>query len=153
MRPILRRFENNGKKALVVSGSAKKEVLRDLKEIFASAREHGESEEQVIGRLGSPEEFADNINEQMGVSRTERLRLRRRRQITVVSIFAVLALAAGLLSRFSSVPNDAIGYSDSMTSIKIESARLDVPMLLVVIGIAAMAVAVIMTIRYRRGAK
>lgn len=141
------------KKALVVSGRAKKEVLRDLKEIFASAREHGESEEQVIGRLGSPEEFADNINEQMGVSRTERLRLRRRRQITVVSIFAVLALAAGLLSRFSSVPNDAIGYSDSMTSIKIESARLDVPMLLVVIGIAAMAVAVIMTIRYRRGAK
>ena len=141
------------KKALVVSGRAKKEVLRDLKEIFASARERGESEEQVIGRLGSPEEFADNINEQMGVSRTERLRLRRRRQITVVSIFAVLALAAGLLSRFSSVPNDAIGYSDSMTSIKIESARLDVPMLLVVIGIAAMAVAVIMTIRYRRGAK
>ena len=141
------------KKALVVSGRAKKEVLRDLKEIFASAREHGESEEQVIGRLGSPEEFADNINEQMGVSRTERLRLRRRRQITVVSIFAVLALAAGLLSRFSSVPNDAIGYSDSMTSIKIESARLDVPMLLVVIGIAAMAVAVIMTIRYRRGTK
>ncbi len=141
------------KKALVVSGRAKKEVLRDLKEIFASAREHGESEEQVIGRLGSPEEFADNINEQMGVSRTECLRLRRRRQITVVSIFAVLALAAGLLSRFSSVPNDAIGYSDSMTSIKIESARLDVPMLLVVIGIAAMAVAVIMTIRYRRGAK
>ena len=141
------------KKALVVSGRVKKEVLRDLKEIFASAREHGESEEQVIGRLGSPEEFADNINEQMGVSRTERLRLRRRRQITVVSIFAVLALAAGLLSRFSSVPNDAIGYSDSMTSIKIESARLDVPMLLVVIGIAAMAVAVIMTIRYRRGAK
>lgn len=141
------------KKALVVSGRAKKEVLRDLKEIFASAREHGESEEQVIGRLGSPEEFADNINEQMGVSRTERLRLRRRRQITVVSVFAVLALAAGLLSRFSSVPNDAIGYSDSMTSIKIESARLDVPMLLVVIGIAAMAVAVIMTIRYRRGAK
>lgn len=141
------------KKALVVSGRAKKEVLRDLKEIFASAREHGESEEQVIGRLGSPEEFADNINEQMGVSRTERLKLRRRRQITVVSIFAVLALAAGLLSRFSSVPNDAIGYSDSMTSIKIESARLDVPMLLVVIGIAAMAVAVIMTIRYRRGAK
>ena len=141
------------KKALVVSGRAKKEVLRDLKEIFASAREHGESEEQVIGRLGSPEEFADNINEQMGVSRTERLRLRRRRQITVVSIFSVLALAAGLLSRFSSVPNDAIGYSDSMTSIKIESARLDVPMLLVVIGIAAMAVAVIMTIRYRRGAK
>ena len=141
------------KKALAVSVRVKKEVLRDLKEIFASAREHGESEEQVIGRLGSPEEFADNINEQMGVSRTERLRLRRRRQITVVSIFAVLALAAGLLSRFSSVPNDAIGYSDSMTSIKIESARLDVPMLLVVIGIAAMAVAVIMTIRYRRGAK
>ena len=141
------------KKALVVSGSAKKEVLRDLKEIFASAREHGESEEQVIGRLGSPEEFADNINEQMGVSRTERLRLRRRRQIAIIFVFAVLALAAGLLPRFLSAPKDAIGYSDSMTSIKIESARLDVPMLLVVMGIAAMAVAVIMAVRYRRGAK
>ena len=141
------------KKALAVSGRVKKEVLRDLKEIFASAREHGESEEQVIGRLGSPEEFADNINEQMGVSRTERFRLRRRRQIAIISIFAVLALAAGFLPRFSPVPEDAIGYSDSMTSIKIESEGLDIQMLLVVMGIAAMAVAVIMAVRYRRGAK
>ena len=141
------------KKALAVSGRVKKEVLRDLKEIFASAREHGESEEQVIDRLGSPEEFADNINEQMGVSRTERFRLRRRRQIAIISVFAVLALAMGLLLRFSPVPEDAIGYSDSMTSIKIESAGLDIQMLLVVMGIAAMAVAVIMAVRYRRGTK
>ena len=32
-------------------------VLRDLEEIFASAYEHGETEEQVIQRLGPPSEY------------------------------------------------------------------------------------------------
>ena len=41
--------------------------MRDLHEIFASALEHGETEQQVIERLGKPKEFADSTAEQFGI--------------------------------------------------------------------------------------
>ena len=47
------------RKDLHIPRSAKTEVVRDLQEIFASAAEHGESEQQVAERLGPPREFAD----------------------------------------------------------------------------------------------
>ena len=40
-------------------------VLRDLEEIFASAYEHGETEEQVIQRLGPPSEYAASVEGQL----------------------------------------------------------------------------------------
>ena len=54
-------------KELNLSRKAKTEVVRDLNEIFASAAEHGETEQQVIERLGTPKEFADNTAEQFGI--------------------------------------------------------------------------------------
>ena len=45
-------------KELSLPHKAKKEVVRDLNEVFASALEHGEPEQQVIQRLGKPKEFA-----------------------------------------------------------------------------------------------
>ncbi len=39
------------RKDLHIPRSAKTEVVRDLQEIFASAAEHGESEQQVAERL------------------------------------------------------------------------------------------------------
>ena len=41
------------RKDLHIPRSAKTEVVRDLQEIFASAAEHGESEQQVAERLRS----------------------------------------------------------------------------------------------------
>ena len=41
-------------KELNLSRKAKTEVVRDLNEIFNSAVEHGETEQQVIERLGTP---------------------------------------------------------------------------------------------------
>ena len=40
-------------KELSLPHKAKKEVVRDLNEVFASALEHGETEQQVIQRLGT----------------------------------------------------------------------------------------------------
>ena len=54
------------RKDLHIPRSAKTEVVRDLQEIFASAAEHGESEQQVAERLGTPREFADRTAEQFG---------------------------------------------------------------------------------------
>ena len=47
-------------KELCLPRNEKKEVVRDLNEVFASALEHGETEQQVIERLGTPKEFAEN---------------------------------------------------------------------------------------------
>ena len=50
-------------KELTVPRRQKKDIIRDLEEAFASAKEHGETEEQVIERLGTPEEFAAGMSE------------------------------------------------------------------------------------------
>lgn len=50
-------------KLLTVPRKQRKDILRDLEEAFASAKEHGETEEQVIERLGTPEEFAAEMSE------------------------------------------------------------------------------------------
>ena len=39
-------------KELSLPRKMKKEVVRDLNEVFASAMEHGETEQQIIQRLG-----------------------------------------------------------------------------------------------------
>ena len=46
-------------KELSLPRKMKKEVVRDLNEVFASAMEHGETEQQIIQRLGTPKEFAE----------------------------------------------------------------------------------------------
>lgn len=55
------------KKELSLPRKMKKEVVRDLNEVFASAMEHGETEQQIIQRLGTPREFADSTAEQFGI--------------------------------------------------------------------------------------
>ena len=57
------------KKRLAVPSSKRKTVLQDLEKTFASAAEHGETEQQVIARLGTPEQFAAGIEEQLGIDR------------------------------------------------------------------------------------
>ena len=57
-------------KELFLPRKVKKEIMRDLNEVFSSALEHGETEQQVIQRLGGPKEFADNTAEQFGVDNT-----------------------------------------------------------------------------------
>ena len=71
------------RKDLHIPRSAKTEVVRDLQEIFASAAEHGESEQQVAERLGTPREFADRTAEQFGFDPAARRRRNRLIQIAI----------------------------------------------------------------------
>ena len=72
------------RKDLHIPRSAKTEVVRDLQEIFASAAEHGESEQQVAERLGTPREFADRTAEQFGFDSAARRRRNRLIQICLL---------------------------------------------------------------------
>lgn len=58
-------------KELSLPRKMKKEVVRDLNEVFASAMEHGETEQQIIQRLGTPKEFADSTAEQFCIDNTK----------------------------------------------------------------------------------
>ncbi len=81
------------KKGLVVSQKQKKEVIRDLNEAFSSASEHGETEQQVIERLGSPKDFADNIHEQLGIDFIARQKRKNLLHITNAVVIAVMAFS------------------------------------------------------------
>lgn len=64
-------YIKQGEKELSLPRKMKKEVVRDLNEVFASAMEHGETEQQIIQRLGTPKEFADSTAEQFGIDNTK----------------------------------------------------------------------------------
>ena len=136
------------KKELAVSQKQKKEVVRDLNEAFASASEHGETEQQVMERLGSPKEFAGNIHEQLGISSGKRKKRKKLFQITIAAIVSVVSFSLSFLAKALRAPQNIIGQADSMTSIKVEGPAIDPMILFILLGIAALAVVIILAVQY-----
>lgn len=126
------RYLRQVKRALCLPGKRKKEVVRDLREAFASAKENGEPAEAVIERLGSPEDFAGGIHEQLGIDAAAK----RRRKDAFAGAMLLLLAAAWLvlwLSRALRPAENVIGQADAMTSIQVSGSSA-VPLLL---GLAA----------------
>ena len=131
-------------KELSLPRKMKKEVVRDLNEVFASAMEHGETEQQVIQRLGTPKEFADSTAEQFGIDNTT---LKKRNGIIstlVALVIAVAAFSVYAVAQSGKVPEGAIGQADATTNIQI---AFDVSQILLTIGFVATAIAVLLIIR------
>lgn len=130
------------KRELRLSPKVRREIVRDLNEIFASAMEHGETEAAVIQRLGPPKEFADSAARQFGVD-TAAVR-RRARGIfggaalaTAVAAFAVYAVIS-----VGRVPAGAIGHADVMTTMQVEGAAVDLAQIILLVGAMAAVFAV-----------
>ena len=105
-------------KELSLPRKMKKEVVRDLNEVFASAMEHGETEQQIIQRLGTPKEFADSTAEQFCIDNTK-----SKKRNGIISTLAALVIA-------------------------VEGAfAFDISQILLAIGFAATAIAVLLIIR------
>lgn len=132
------------KKELYLSRKKKTEILRDLNEIFASAVEHGETEQQVIERLGTPKDFADSTAEQFGIDNTA---LQKRKEIisSVVALFiAVASFLIYAAIKNVILPEGAIGQADAMTNIQVASdIAIDAPSVILLIGAFATLVAII----------
>ena len=139
------------KKELNLPRKAKREVLRDLNEIFASASEHGETEQQVIERLGTPKEFADSTAEQFGIDNTA---LKNRREIissVAALIVAIAAFAIYAAAQVEKGPENAIGRADAVTTIQIAGTiGFDASQILFTLGLAAAFIAVLLIIRLIR---
>ena len=132
------------KRELLISRRQKNDVLRDLDEVFTSAMKHGETEQQVIERLGSPKDFAISTEEQLGIDRTA---LRKRNNIIFIIIsIGVSVLAFVLFGTLHSkqLPDGVIGQADAMTNIRINgTGAIDPSLIFLVIGITAIIVLIV----------
>ncbi|MDD4367607.1 MAG: DUF1700 domain-containing protein [Oscillospiraceae bacterium] len=139
------------KQQLAVSRQQKCELIRDLNEAFDSAKEHGETEKQVINRLGSAKAFVNSIHEQFGINGIAREQRKKRMQIGIAITIMSISFALGIIIRTASVPENVIGQANSMTSIQIEGRAIDPSLLFMSFGSAALVIAVALSIRYIRG--
>lgn len=137
MKDYLRRVS----RCLHLPRQKKREVLRDLEEMFASAREHGEEDAVLLSRLGTPEAYARSVETQLGL---DPARQKRRNLLFFVLGLAVAAGAFGLWQRAqalrASVPQGVIGQADAATDIQLVGS-FDLLLLAPVLGAAALAFA------------
>lgn len=142
------------KKELHASRKRKNEVARDLNEIFASAAEHGETERQVVERLGTPKEFADSAAESFGVENCARRNRKGILSCVVSFAAAVIAFAMYALAGLNQTPDGVIGQADAMTGIQVESALgFDISKIMLALGVFAAAFAVVQMVRALRGSR
>lgn len=130
------------KKALNLPRGQKAEVLRDLDEAFASALEHGETERQVIERLGTPDEFADSIHEQLGIACPDRRGRKRRICIALTALISAIAFAIAFFMRAERPAQNIIGQADAMTNMQIVGSGVDMFWLMIALGCIALAAAI-----------
>lgn len=130
------------KKALNLPRKQKAEVLRDLDEAFASALEHGETERQVIERLGTPDEFAGSIHEQLGIACPDRRGRKRRICIALTALVSAIAFAIAFFMRAERPAQNIIGQADAMTNMQIVGSGVDMFWLMIALGCIALAAAI-----------
>lgn len=135
------------KKALMLSRKKKAEIMRDLQEAFVSASEHGETDQQVIDRLGTPEDFVASIHEQFGINSEEVEKRRNRSHIGIAIIIALAAFAISAAIHFSKTPPNTIGQADAMTSIQISGTGIDFAVLFLALGLIAVLIMVILVVK------
>lgn len=135
-------------KSLNVSHKAKAEILRDLEEAFASAVEHGETEQQVMDRLGTPEEFAESIQEQLGLSCTEKSSWKGRTGIAIAALISIIAFAGAWGIHASKPAKNMIGQADAATTIQIAGNGMDLFFWLLLIGSAGCITAICLFTHY-----
>lgn len=133
-------YINKVKKELNVPLSRKKEIIRDIEEAFSSALEHGETEKQVIDRLGSPEEFAASVNS-TGLSCHKKQGYIK----TMISaVITILAFTAYGIAKLQQIPEGAIGQADAMTNIQISSAySFDFTSVILVVSVIALIITIV----------
>ena len=136
---MTKRYISRVRRKLTLPHGKKKEVMRDLEEIFATAEERGESKDKLVLRLGTPDEYARETEAAFGV---DGARLRRKRLVCFAVVFVFIAVVASALAIVSGygaqrIPEGAIGYAEAMTDIKVEGAGFGVYAAMLTTGIVS----------------
>ena len=113
------------KQALFLPKKKKEAIARDLREAFACALEHGETEQQVIERLGSPAEFARGVQEQLGTNPARGQKWRNCLSIILPLVAGMALLLLGIAPRLNPGPPNAIGQANAQTLIQVRGPAID----------------------------
>lgn len=136
------------RRELHVPRKQKNDILRDLEEAFSSAVEHGETEQQIIQRLGTPRDFAVNTEEQLGINRSAVKMHRQSLLIVVLIVISVLAFVLFAVLQAQQLPADVIGGADAMTSIQLVGGSMINPAaILLGVGIAAVLSLLVLVVK------
>lgn len=143
------------KKELSVSRNQKREIIRDINEAFDSAKEHGETEKQVIDRLGAPKDFAESMEETIGFDRAQYTKRRKKLLAVYCSCgIAVFCLISALVAKHSALPDNVIGQADAMTRITVNGFwPFDIWNALLIIGLLFAIVAIVLIVGLTRRKK
>ena len=122
-------------RTLSVPRKRRREIIRDINEIFDSANEHGETDEEVIDRLGPPELLAQKLGEPLPNQRPSARIRGKWLAVSFVGAIGIGCILAGIAAWLSRPSSDWIGYAEGMTSIQVTGGLgIDIPTLLLVLG-------------------
>ena len=113
------------KQELSLPKKKKEAIARDLREAFACALEHGETEQQVIERLGSPAEFARSVQEQLGTNPARGQKWRNCLSIILPLVAGIALLLLGIAPRLNPGPPNAISQANAQTLIQVRGPAID----------------------------
>lgn len=123
------------KRKLNVPDDLKASVLEELREAFDSAKEHGESENDLINRLGTPKEFVNDVIKNADLTDEQKKYIKQRKNIIKVIIAFIIADAAFtgyyIYKRMSM--GDVIGYANSSTNIQVIGGSENIVLILLYI--------------------
>lgn len=123
------------KRKLNVPDDLKTSVLEELREAFDSAKEHGERENDLINRLGTPKEFVNDVIKNADLTDEQKKYIKQRKNIIKV-IFAFIVAAAAftgyyIYKRISM--GNVIGYANSSTNIQVMGGSGNIVLILLYI--------------------
>ena len=121
------------KRKLNVPDDFKNSVLEELREAFDSAKEHGESENDLINRLGTPKEFVNDVIRNADLTDEQKKCIKQRRNIIKIIIAFIIAAAAFtgyyIYQRISM--GNVIGYANSSTNIQVMGGSVNIVLVLI----------------------
>lgn len=127
------------KRKLNVPDDLKASVLEELRESFDSAKEHGESENDLINRLGTPKEFVNDVIKNADLTDEQKKYIKRRKNIIMAITFFIIAAAAftgyGIYQRMSM--GNVIGYANGSTNIQVIGGSENILLILFYIAVFA----------------
>lgn len=127
------------KRKLSVPDDLKNSVLEELSETFDSAKEQGESADDLIKRLGTPKEFAKDVMKSADLTSEQKKRMGQRKNIIKVIIVFIIAAAAFtgyyIYQRISM--GSVIGYANGSTNIQITGGFGNILPILLYVGVCA----------------
>ena len=142
------RYIRQVRRSLRLPHKAKEAVARDLTEIFDSALEHGETEQAVVKRLGTAQEFAAEAEKQLRDGGGAHWRWGEFLTCLVAVAVSITAFGACAIAKADKRPVEVIGGAESLTNIRLEAAYgVDISAIIFAFGMIAAAIAAAQIIR------